>query len=203
MEFSFRTKIHIIKKKEIQYEINEKILITILSLIMIFNFISVNSLAASDVDAVSIISVVQSRSNWCWAACSRSILNYFGNGQTQNAIVIFVKGELINEAATSSEIQSGLSHWGVSSTVKSSYISFTQVISEISTHSRPFMVCWRWNNGLGGHVVVVNGYDNGNTDYVQYMDPYTGQFYSMRYSACKGGSSSDRTWNETIYKMSR
>lgn len=154
-------------------------------------------------DAVSINGVTQEKTNWCWAACSQSILSYFGTSVTQTAFVNYVKNSTTapNLTATDAEAKSGLSHWGVSSTQTTSYLSFSTIISEIYNNNRPIYAGWSWTAG-GGHALVLDGYDDDTTDYVEYMNPGDGGFHQATYTWFKGGSSYDHVWDGTLYKMS-
>lgn len=152
--------------------------------------------------AVSINGTTQEKSNWCWAASSQSILRYFGTSVTQTQFVNYVKNSTRapNLTASDAEAKSGLSHWRVSSTQTTSYLPFSTIISEIYTYNRPIYAGWSWTSG-GGHALVLDGYEDDTTDYVEYMDPGDGGFHMATYSWFKGGSSYDHVWDGTLYQM--
>lgn len=137
-----------------------------------------------------------------WAATGECILDYFGESVSQTEFAAFVKDEdpPPNEAATDSEVKNGLNHWGGSGTLKTSYLSFSSIMSEIYSNERPIYAGWSWSSG-GGHAVVLDGYDDDTTDYVEYMDPDDGAFHQSTYSWFKGGSSYNHVWDGTIYQM--
>ncbi|MCD7757428.1 MAG: C39 family peptidase [Clostridiales bacterium] len=143
--------------------------------------------------------VKQSKSKWCWAACSVSILYHYGEDVTQSSFVKYVKGTTDNATASREEVKSGLSHWGLSSTITESALSFSTVKSEIN-NSRPIYVSWQQSST--SHAVVLDGWDNSTeTEYVEFMNPSTGNLYSWTYKKFKGGSSYDHTWARSIYKI--
>lgn len=55
--------------------------------ILAFGSVSTSVFAASDFDSLGVPDVLQSRSNWCWAASSVSVLRYFEIGVSQNEVV--------------------------------------------------------------------------------------------------------------------
>lgn len=173
--------------------------ITIMSLAALFSY-SPQVLAAPDFYSIGVAGEAQQRSNWCWAASDVSILDYFGETVTQREVAIAVKGSVVNQGGTDAEAQDGLDNWGVTSTRTASSLSFSSIKNEIYVHERPIYSGWSWNSG-GGHAVVIDGYDEGSKNYVEYMDPLDGSHYTETYTWFKGGSSSDHVWDGTLYKM--
>ncbi len=128
--------------------------------------------------------VTQEETNWCWAASSLSILNYYGIYTSQSQYVTYVKTGTTspiydpNVTATVSECENGLDYFGVSSTMYYGSLSFSTVKSEVGTNNRPIFTAIRWldsnNTVVGGHAVVIDGYyEYTNEDYqeIRYMDP--------------------------------
>ncbi len=152
--------------------------------------------------SISVPSKTQQKSNWCWAATSVSSISYVkgsSSAPTQSALVTYVKGSTVNDPATMSEVQSGLSHYGVSSTYGSA-MAFSSVRIELYNYDSPILAGWGWTGG-GGHMVVLDGYSEDTTNYVDYMDPGDGSFNFATYSYVKGGSSYDHTWLESLRRM--
>ncbi|NGQ96295.1 hypothetical protein G3578_14105 [Brevibacillus sp. SYP-B805] len=172
-------------------------LLSVLSVLASLSFAS-HAFASPAVYSIGVSEELQQEDEWCWAAASVSILDYFGESVDQDEVVEYVKGDVINEGATDSEVQDGLEHWGVDSTRTTSYLSFSTIKSEIYNYERPIYAGWTWDTG-GGHAVVLDGYDDDTTDYVEYMDPWDGDHKSSTYNWFK--SSSDHVWDGTLYKM--
>lgn len=110
---------------------------------MLLLLTSNNIFAYSDVGAVSVPAVKQTKSYWCWAACGESILKYYGKSVTQSSFVAYVKNSSSapNQTASDAEVKKGLLHWGVTGTLVDSSISFSTVSSNIRS-GKPIYAGW-------------------------------------------------------------
>ncbi|WP_167568606.1 papain-like cysteine protease family protein [Brevibacillus migulae] len=146
---------------------------------------------------------LQQYNQWCWAASSVSILDYLGTDITQLQFVTAVKGQRENSPATDSEVQDGMEEFGYQSTLVTDMISWDSVKTEIGTNERPIYAGWSWKDGTGGHAVVLDGYDDGDDNYVEYMDPGYSDHFIEEFSWFRGKykSTSDHIWDGTIYKI--
>ncbi|MHA6480802.1 papain-like cysteine protease family protein [Paenibacillus sp. strain BS8-2] len=135
----------------------------------------------------------QGYSNWCWAASSTSILDYYDIVGTQCGIVQIGNNSKNCPNVTGSvyDAQDALDHFGVSSDYYNGSLSWSNIQDQIDS-GLPIYVSWGWTAG-GGHAVVIYGYSNSGS-YVNYMDPATGTKTSMTLTSFTGGSSSDRIW---------
>ena len=145
----------------------------------------------------------QEKANWCWAATSQAILEYYTTVKTQTEIAQYGT-EGVNtwnwlsgsSPHTSTDpLRNGidliLQHFGGLATTQWGWVlSQTQVQSEIAAR-RPFVIYWQWDRG-GGHFVVAKGIDG---DYVTRMDPASGTTLN-KYSWVRQGSS--HTWVDTL-----
>jgi hypothetical protein len=170
--------------------------IVLMVLLIIFGMSAV-VYAYSMEDYIVIDGQTQAQSNWCWAACASSILDYYSSSVTQTTFVTYVRGSAVNFPATPQEVKDGLAYWGVSSVLSSAYLSFDGIRAEINTYSRPIYSNWKWATS-GGHAVLIDGYciDSGN--YVDYMDPQDGNFHYSSYTWVVGGSGYNHTWDQTL-----
>ncbi|MCP4217299.1 MAG: hypothetical protein GY765_21830, partial [bacterium] len=152
----------------------------------------------------------QEHSNWCWSACSQSILYHFGQYPTQCAIANYAWGRYdccnnydfywrhnCNQSnqifAAAGSMNSVLSAWDVNSYGYYSAISFSSCAYLLDSYG-PFVMGFRWTSG-GGHVVVGYGYINSG-QHLKYMDPWPGEgkttvTYNWALSA------SDHNWDQT------
>jgi len=154
---------------------------------------------------------IQEHSNWCWAASSKAVLDYYGSVQTQCAIANWAWGRndccgnndfnwshACNQAncmyGGSGCIDDILSHWGVSSSGHGSAFSWDTVVARIDV-CRPFVIRFGWTGG-GGHFLVGYGYDDSG-NYVYYMDPWPGNGYTKSLYSWTA-SASDHTWTHTL-----
>ncbi|MCB0395424.1 MAG: T9SS type A sorting domain-containing protein [Flavobacteriales bacterium] len=149
--------------------------------------------------------VMQTQSNWCWAANSECILRYYGTEASQCEINNFNWNKSTccgspgscNQTNEMIPIKDILTHFGpVNSKLYTGPLSVSQ-ITTILGDERPFIIGVMWNSS-GGHVVVGCGY-NTSTSKLTVMDPWNGTTtgnYSGGSSIVISGSSG--TWKEGL-----
>ncbi|UWE04907.1 papain-like cysteine protease family protein [Laceyella sacchari] len=149
--------------------------------------------------------IKQDYSNWCWAASGAAVSQYKGKNVSQYNFAYAVKGGYYNNPATSSEIQRGLSTYGLRSRWTNyygnwQYPNYSFIQSQIN-NGRPMIPLIWWTNGATiGHFVVLDGYfTSNNNNYVEYMDPWYGDHYYMTFQAFK--SNNNFYWRELIYDI--
>ena len=141
----------------------------------------------------------QEESNWCWAASSQAILEYYKTKKTQTEIAQYgteganiwnlLWGSSTNPTRNGIELillhfaNLATTHWG-------GVLNQATVKSEIDAR-RPLVINWKWDGG-GGHFVVAKGIDG---DYVTLMDPAAGTTLNT-YDWVRQGSS--HTWTDTL-----
>lgn len=184
-------------------KVNNKalVLLIILLIISLTLLIKIESLAFSGMKVLGVTVPQQSQSNWCWAASSVGILDYYGTSVSQSSFVTYVKGSAVNDPASDAEAQDGLDNWGISSTLSTSNISYNSLVSNIADNNDPVYVGWSWTSG-GGHVVVVKGilnYDFGYIEDVYYMNPADGLTYRSSYAWLSSGSG--HVWDGTLHNF--
>lgn len=150
----------------------------------------------------------QAKSNWCWAATSVTILQYYGISVSQCSFYDHVKGTTgctTNESESYGTVQEGLHDYGVSSWNHTGSLSYNEVKTQIDSVGSPVYVSWKWNTATGGgHAIVIYGYDTfGGNDWIQHMNPSGGTKTSMLYTNVKGGSSYDRTWRWGLHGFNK
>lgn len=131
----------------------------------------------------------QEMTNWCWAACEKSILNYLGFSPlpSQYQIVNTVYDPPVNSGATVSQIAGSLRSFGVNAVSGSSSLSFSTIKSEINS-LEPIIA------GRNGHANLIRGYyeDSSIGKYdVYWIDPWPS---NLRYNIT-AYSSYVSTWN--------
>ncbi|GEM_PF-1641691 len=152
----------------------------------------------------------QEHNEWCWAAASQAVLEYYGSIVSQCVIANWAWGmsDCCEDTnfdwshpcnrpnamyGQSGSIKAILAHLGVSS-IAYGYLSKKAAVSEINA-GRPFVIGFKWIPE-GGHVLVGFGYDQNGT-FLDYMDPwpdngYTKSLYSWVVSA------PDHNWINTL-----
>lgn len=169
---------------------------------------------------INVPQVIQEQTQWCWAASSACVLDYYGGNTAQCTIA-----EYTREVSTScnpnnygttnccsnatlgcnqwnynwgcpGSIQDILTHFGFIETNSiSDSLSLAAVQTEI-TGGRPFIFRWGWSTG-GGHFLVGYGVSGNN---MYYMDPLVGEGYEINnYHWVTGGTNSEgtHTWTHT------
>ena len=189
----------------------------------IYKLFSVSSLfliiASSFAQTVSapIPTVKQEQDQWCWAANSQAILDYYGFPTKQCTIVEYARTlqpstfgsknccplasscNKPNQIDYNYGIKGMIDHFGqIKSTASKSALTVTKIVSEL-TAKRPFVIGVMWNGG-GGHVVVGCGY-NSTTSSITFMDPW--QNNGMTTKKFTGGSAfstntGSGNWAETL-----
>ncbi|MED1803018.1 papain-like cysteine protease family protein [Brevibacillus porteri] len=155
--------------------------------------------ASSNFVSLGVKNVKQSQTNWCWAATSQSVLDYYNIFSIQDGIVKVVKGKVVNRTATVDEVQEGLREYGLDSSATGS-LSFSELKSELNADD-PVLAGIQYKDG-GGHMVVIDGYEeDGRSKYIEYMDPAKGSHVVKSYSSFKDNSSQE--WFESIYNFSK
>ncbi|WP_052759708.1 papain-like cysteine protease family protein [Paenibacillus sp. DMB20] len=149
---------------------------------------------------LSVTAYKQEETNWCWAATSKTIIEYLGKGSpTQSQIVKGVKGSVVNEGATTSEDKESLTDWDVDTTVTQDSVPFGTIVNDIENY-RPLKAGIMWKNGNGGHDFVIYGYyqDSDNSKYdVYYSDPIDGSKSIKSYSSFDDNTSF--SWYDSYY----
>lgn len=136
---------------------------------------------------LTIANVLQeSGSLWCCAACGEIIMKYFGFPKVSQTIIAkYANGGVLAPLswyATPPLVRPALAELGVTGNLKYSIIPFTALITEIYTHSRPFIASYRLRLNLE-HSVVVYGYQSGSEHGLWYHDPMNGNRRYMLYNA--------------------
>jgi len=147
--------------------------------------------AAAHADGVlDVPEVIQEQNQWCWAATSKAVLDYYGTSLNQCTIANYarqnatwhnfgdddccvVPGGLCNywnyNWGYDGSIQDILDHWGVENYGRGT-LSMADATAEIDDR-RPYIIRWGWDGG-GGHFVVGHGADGED---VHYMNPWLGE----------------------------
>lgn len=122
---------------------------------------------------LNIRGIKQEQTNWCWAATSKIVLSYLGQADpTQSAIVTSVMGSPVNQGASFTQDRASLTNFGLTTTSVQSTISWATLKDNISGWYSPVKVGIYWSGG-GGHARVIYGYyENSNTHWVYYEDPW-------------------------------
>ena len=159
----------------------------------------------------------QEQANWCWAACSKAILAYYGKPVAQAHIATVAcrragwctvcdawndpsNTSCCNRAnylyLYSGSIVDLFSQWGMGSWAGEWTLTYEQIKGQINTEAKPFIMRWGWSGG-GGHFLVARGVSGD--DKVHYMDPLpvgAGSYHIEKYDWVK--SNGTHTWTHTL-----
>ncbi|QTA88528.1 C39 family peptidase [Desulfonema magnum] len=120
----------------------------------------------------------QEKSEWCWAASSQAILEYYGVVKTQTEIADYgTEGANIwnylwgiGKNPPRNGVDKILLHFGTIGSSGSDGALSQSVVQTQMDAGRPVVVNWEWTSG-GAHILVGHGID-GDTMYL--MDPWDG-----------------------------
>ncbi|HWS34715.1 MAG TPA: papain-like cysteine protease family protein [Actinoplanes sp.] len=126
----------------------------------------------------------QEKTNWCWAAATKTIVKY----QTGTVIAqcsIVKRGRAVstcnNVSGSKTQVRRALNYYGVNPGTEET-LTWDRAKSEIIA-SRPIYSSIRWRSG-GGHAHVIHGYYNTGYSWgVSYLDPYTGKTVSKEWGS--------------------
>lgn len=169
-------------------------LITTVTLLILMIFIGVQAYAELNIVAINAPNIRQSKTNWCWAASSASLLQSKGVSVTQNSFSKAVKGnDTNNSTATANEVVSGINSFGY----RASKTGATNVgvVRDNLSSKRGIIAGYIYRTG-GGHMVVISGHDN-EVDTLEVMDPGVGRKVYYKDSYFRSNSSWD--WYESVY----
>ena len=136
--------------------------------------------AAAEAGTFHLPQKYQEKDEWCWAACSQSILEYYGPVVTQTNIAGYGTGGvntwnyLWGTGTEGGVFRRGIreilqNYGGFRGTGTVGAVSQTVVRNEMAA-LRPLVVNWSWSSG-GGHFVVSRGFTEGS---MHLMDPWDG-----------------------------
>ena len=122
----------------------------------------------------------QEKDQWCWAACSQSILEYYGPAVTQTNIAAYGTGGVNTwNYLWGAGTEGGVYRRGIREILENfggfrgtgtvGAVAQTVVSNEMAAR-RPLVVNWSWTSG-GGHFVVSRGFTEGS---MYLMDPWNG-----------------------------
>lgn len=145
----------------------------------------------------------QRETKWCWAASSEMVIDHLGGNETQEDIVKYVKGSLINQGADDREVQRGLRWAGLASTIELDVVPFRTLTKQIK-RNQPLLAHILWNSTKTGHMLVIRGYkedtDNGLWSvYYKDPDPYAITDNIARYGEFR--DSKKFSWYSTLHEI--
>lgn len=126
-----------------------RVMIIIVCVLLQMSFVSAASYK------VSVKKYAQEKSNWCWAACSQMMGNYYLKNYSQSTICKHVKGKVVNKGASLKEVTKALQYSTKKPVVQGGRIAFKGIRKALK-NKKPLVLRMQWNVG-GGHVYVVSG----------------------------------------------
>jgi hypothetical protein len=148
--------------------------------------------AFTNAQVLNVPQVIQEQNQWCWAGCSKCILDYYGNSYQQCDIAEYARTVITwnnfgsvnccvdpNQGCnywnynygSAGSIQDILVHFGTISNYGMSSVLTTSAIATETSLNHPFVIRWGWYSG-GGHFIVGHGISGNN---VYYMNPWFGE----------------------------
>lgn len=160
--------------------------------------------------------VVQEQTNWCWAANTRSIMDYYDvnpGGQCDIATYAYNKSKNCCSNGRSCNQMNGMQSGDVSQGPKVGMLEICTdygklkadhyrgplsiaKLEKANEEKRPFIVGCMWNGQNGGHVVVGYAYEK---NYVSVMDPWRNNGrYTFKHGSNISLNGSRGRWTEGV-----
>ncbi len=146
-------------------------------------------LGSASSQILNVPEVIQEQSQWCWAAVSKCVLDYYGHEDEQCEIAEYTRitatwhdfgsvnccedpGQGCNywnyNWGYEGSIEQILNHFaGIETNNMGEALNFSQIEQEL-INGRPFLFRWGYTSG-GGHFLVGHGLSGNN---IHYMDPW-------------------------------
>ena len=170
--------------------------------------------------------VLQTKTNWCWAACMSSMIKYYtGVDRTCEQLVMEKYNDKLNVTLDILEVQSFLeNNYHITSLYQSATYSTTSSSSNEDDYAPPFgidTIMAQLNAGkpmialwgidlASGHFVIICGYNYNDITgefLVTYMDPFDATKKTVSYeSFCRGkvmvnGEEKDSRFDGVLYSL--
>lgn len=164
--------------------------------VLLMSFVVFAFSASTKGQILDVEEVTQEQTNWCWAAVSSCMLDYYNYNVEQCVIAEYTRtvstfidfGDIdccddptqgCDQSNImfdgSGSIQDILNNFGNLSTISSNtFLNQNEVLENIE-NSKPFIFRWGWSTG-GGHFLVGHGIVVNN---MHYMDPWFGEGYGI------------------------
>lgn len=172
-----------------------KVKVLFLSLFACLLVFSVYAYAASTLVAVTAPNILQSKTNWCWAASSDSLLSGKGMNVTQDTFSVAAKGNNTNnDPASAVEVRNGAIALGYNA-INTGNLSSSTVHTNLS-NNKGIIAGYLYTSGNGGHMVVISGHDSSDNS-LEIMNPGVGikQYYAYSYFL----SNANWYWTDSVY----
>ena len=132
------------------------------------------------VGAVSVQLRPQETNNWCWAATTQMITEYYGHGRSQCelanerfSMTTCCEGDCPKNSACNIPGWTMFAECGFDSTASATPLSWYDLKCEIDCDDSPLSYAYGPKSGGVGHVLVISGYARlDGTDYVALTDPW-------------------------------
>lgn len=187
--------------------------------IIILSILQIALLATTEAQVLNVDDSEQQQSEWCWAGCTKTMLDYYGYPQEQCTIAEYARTSSTwhNFGSTNccTSPSQGCNYWnynwGYAGSIQDILVHFGNIqntgvgaaltIPEITTelqNNRLFVIRWGWSSG-GGHFIVGHGISGNN---IYFMNPWFGEgmhiaTYSNVVNGVDGTSSATHTWTHT------
>ena len=174
-------------------------------------FESIRASASTTSYSISITPVKQTKTSWCWAACSEMTASVISPSSyhQQNAVVKYIFGSYINKGATLSQTASGVRYACLFSKnfSISDALSFSTISANIQANHPVQAALYTYDsNGeiSSGHMVEIYGvstktFNSVTTNYISYIDPWYGTKIKKTYSGFCSQDSNTIRYEKTIY----
>jgi hypothetical protein len=150
----------------------------------------------------------QEQDQWCWAATSQAILEYYGVIETQTEIADYGTPGTPDtwnylygtETDPTQPERNGvdliLDHFAGLTTTRYTHSLVQTAVSKQINILRPIAIRWLWNGTTSGHILAIRGIAGNN---VYLMDPWNGDAEIASYNwVVSSGGAGGHTWTHSL-----
>lgn len=172
-----------------------------IAMITTFLFLILTAAVFAEVLVLPVPQRYQEKANWCWAASSEMVLEYFGRYKISQTMIAaygtkgadtwnWLYGKSSNP--TRRGVNMILNRFGpIRNWVTRRALSLKETTNLIKDRELS-IIRWGWDSG-GGHIIVIHGVSD-NMVFVK--DPWNGSFFADYNWVLSGGS---HTWTDTVF----
>ncbi len=173
------------------------------STILLLQFIgSTPVLAYPSTCSTTASTVKQSKSKWCWVACSVSVIKAIDNVTvSQNSYCIDAIGSTSNEGQTLAQIRGHLyTVRGIDCSLTNNFVGFYTTVKTEIYNGRPLLTRMSYATSSSlAHAVLITGYDDSGTEpKVTVMDPAKGTKTKYTYEDVRDSYLDLYCWTGTL-----
>jgi hypothetical protein len=146
--------------------------------------------------------------HWCWAAVAVSVARYYNNPRLWTQCDVVCQ-QLNNDTCCAQppplecdleqSLRPVLKRMGHFDYFVDGPVSFADCVAAIRDEKRPLPIRVEWQDGAGGHFIVVHGVDDEDGERLSVLDPWTGGPVVVPHAVVLNSYQNRGQWTHTYY----